>query len=174
MIGQILRGVGGILNPAKRLAEVFVPNAERQAGRNFSDSRSAREQFADEFGSDRTWWDSLINGLNRLPRPIMVFMVITYFYLSFGNPTLFQKINGGLETIPDHMWYICLGIVGFYFPLRTTEKLMKRRRPQVIQGPPGPQGADGKGYSITGGIITDGDGKPIGKAFDGVQHGEGG
>tara|TARA_R110000787_G_scaffold19874_15_gene59177 strand:+ start:1610 stop:2176 length:567 start_codon:yes stop_codon:yes gene_type:complete len=80
-------------------------------------------QFASEFQvQNRTWFDSLIDGFNRLPRPVIVAMVITYFYFSFSDPLTFQQINEGLDTVPENMWIIAGSIVSFYFVARELSK----------------------------------------------------
>ena len=82
---------------------------------------NAREQFAAEFMApreNRTWFDSLIDGINRLPRPTIVGLIIAYFILSFHDPVLFAQINQGLMNIPEPMWVIAGGVIGFYFTLR--------------------------------------------------------
>ena len=123
MIGQILKGLAGLANPVTQVAGAFIPNAENQAMRSHDEMESARRQFAREFGHDRTWWDSLINGLNRLPRPIIVGGIIYYFYLAFAVPGAFQAINAGLASIPEAMWWVIGAVIGFYFPLRSAEKV---------------------------------------------------
>ncbi len=78
------------------------------------------EQFAAEFRqlTKRTWWDSLIDGLNRLPRPVMVTLAIAYLISAWKDPATFAEINAGLATVPAEMWYLTSAIVGFYFAAR--------------------------------------------------------
>jgi len=88
-----------------------------------SENMATYAQFAAEFQvQNRTWFDSLIDGFNRLPRPVIVAMVIIYFFLSFHDPLLFQQINIGLDTVPDNMWIIACSIVSFYFVARELSK----------------------------------------------------
>ena len=75
-------------------------------------------QFAAEFGHGRTWFDSMIDGINRLPRPTIVAMVGFYILLSWRDPQQFAVINGGLETIPEAMWYIVGIVISFFFGAR--------------------------------------------------------
>ena len=126
MIGTIMRGItglGAIAKPITQVVEVFKPNAEKQAQRDNSALSAAYAQFAAEFRKNRTWWDSLVDGLNRLPRPIIVGGVIYYFYLAIAQPVQFHAINLALASIPDPMWFISSGVIGFYFSMRSVEKV---------------------------------------------------
>jgi hypothetical protein len=70
--------ITGLFRPAKELVEVFKPNAEHQAERGHvermalsAQDLASLEQFAVECQPrpSHTWWDSFIDGLNRVPRP---------------------------------------------------------------------------------------------------------
>lgn len=94
------------------------------------DNRHAQEmatltQFAAEFGHGRNWFDSLIDGFNRLPRPVMVGGMAYYFILSWSDPERFGIINAGLATIPDPMWYLSGIMVSFFFGARELAHLRK-------------------------------------------------
>ena len=73
------------------------------------------KQFAAEFGHGKTWWDSLIDGLNRLPRPVMTFGTIYIFWLCWTDPTKFLDGAVALQSMPKEGWYILGAIVTFWF-----------------------------------------------------------
>jgi hypothetical protein len=72
-------------------------------------------QFAAEFGHARTWWDSVIDGLNRLPRPFMTFGVIALFVWAVVDPPAFGAAMLELAKVPEMLWWILLTIVAFWF-----------------------------------------------------------
>ena len=78
----------------------------------------AMQQFGREFRANGSAFDSFIDGLNRLPRPTFVFLLVTYFILSFADPEQFGVINAGLATVPESMWTLMLIVIGFYFAAR--------------------------------------------------------
>jgi len=81
-----------------------------------ADARSAvYSQFAAEFGHSKTWWDSLIDGLNRLPRPIMTFGVIYLFVWCARDPAAFIEYAVALQAMPKEGWYILGAVVTFWF-----------------------------------------------------------
>lgn len=107
----------------KLVATVWGDQAERERMAHLRDM-SVHGQFAAEFRNltHRTWWDSLIDGLNRLPRPVMVTLIIYYFVTAYVDPVQFQQINVALDTVPEPMWYVLSALVGFYFAARELHK----------------------------------------------------
>jgi hypothetical protein len=114
---------GGILETGRKILGMFIGDrADRERGYH-DESMESHRQFAAEFGvRNRTWLDSVIDAFNRLPRPIIVTMVITYFWYSYHDPLLFAILNESLDTIPDLMWQIAIIIISFYFVAREIQK----------------------------------------------------
>ena len=79
---------------------------DQQAGD--SSQESARRL---KLHSGSTWFDSLIDGLNRLVRPVMTFWV-------FGILTGMLGIPAHLADIPPMLWNIIWTIVTFWFGSR--------------------------------------------------------
>lgn len=93
---------------------VFGSKQERDSYQ--ADASSAvYKQFANEFGHGKTWWDSLIDGLNRLPRPIMTFGTIWIFYFAVSDPVNFAISARALSAMPKEGWYILGAVVTFWF-----------------------------------------------------------
>ena len=116
--------ITGLFRPARELIEVFKPNAEGQARRGHAERMAVSaqdlaslEQFAAEFQprSQRTWWDSFIDGLNRLPRPLITLGVLAFFVLAPFDPLRFAQIARAYELMPDGFWALLSIIVAFYF-----------------------------------------------------------
>lgn len=108
----------------KDVVEIFIPNREKQEQRKHTEKvidseidKAALQQFATEFGNTgkRTWFDSLVDGLNRLPRPLLTFGVLFFFVLAPIDPTRFLEIATAYEAMPDGYWTLLTVIVGFYF-----------------------------------------------------------
>lgn len=74
--------------------------------------------YLSEFTSlnaNRNWWDSLWDGVNRMPRPAFVSIILWYFYTAINAPIKFQLINTKLAAVPVEMWGLMSGIILFYF-----------------------------------------------------------
>ena len=116
--------VPGLFQPAKELIEVFKPNAESEAQRGHTErlaltaqDLASLQQFAAEFQSrnNRTRWDSFIDGLNRLPRPLITLSVGSFFVLAPLDPLRFAQVARAYELMPDGFWALLSIIVAFYF-----------------------------------------------------------
>ncbi len=130
MIGKVLSMLLG--GGAQRLvATLFGDRAARER-------YAAEEQMAVQAGfqaefaprSRRTWWDSFVDGLNRLPRPLMTFGVIGLFVWAVVDPPAFSLAMLALRNVPEMLWYIFLAIIGFWFGTKMIEKAPRR-----LQGP---------------------------------------
>jgi Holin of 3TMs, for gene-transfer release len=116
--------ITGLFRPAKELIEVFKPNAEGEAQRGHAErlALSAQDlallqQFAAEFHprAKGTRWDSFVDGLNRLPRPLITLSVGAFFVLAPLDPLRFAQVARAYELMPDGFWALLSIIVAFYF-----------------------------------------------------------
>ncbi len=114
----------GIFKGGKDIAEVFKPNAEKKSVRDHQErmadmglDSSVLQQFAAEFHErkNRTWWDSVVDGLNRLPRPLLTFAVLSFFVIAPFWPERFAEISQAYANMPPGYWGLLSVIVGFYF-----------------------------------------------------------
>ncbi|MGI9510304.1 MAG: holin family protein [Geminicoccaceae bacterium] len=121
---SLWHAVTSLFRPAKELVEVFKPNAENQAVRGHRErlelSRqdlASLQQFAEEFKSSRTStaWDSFIDGLNRLPRPLITLGILGLFVLAPADPLRFLEIARAYQIMPDGFWALLSIIIAFYF-----------------------------------------------------------
>ena len=68
--------------------------------------------------ANRSGFDRLIDGINRLPRPMMVFGVIGLFYAAMADPDWFIARMRGLEFVTEPLWWLLGAGVSFYFGAR--------------------------------------------------------
>lgn len=100
-------------------AQVFRENAEGAAVRDAAVKRQAMQQFAAEFAiARRGWFDRLMDGLNRLPRPLLAFGTIGLFIIAMVDPIWFASRMQGIALVPDPLWWLMGAIVSFYFGAR--------------------------------------------------------
>ena len=124
MMGNIL-GVlfGGNRNVIRETIETFRPNAEAEAVRDAAGEAAALAQFAAEFGHERKgWFDRFIDGLNRLPRPMLALGTIGLFVSALTDPIWFAARMQGIALVPDPLWWLMGAIVTFYFGARHQAK----------------------------------------------------
>ena len=123
--------IGGILgalfgegrNVIRDTVEVFRPNAEAQAARDAAREAAALAQFAAEFTHPRqSWFDRMMDGLNRLPRPFLAFGTLGLFVAAMVDPVWFAQRMQGVALVPEPLWWLMGAIVSFYFGARHQTK----------------------------------------------------
>ena len=128
LISQVLKGgVGGAANAVVEVAEVFRPNATRQMELGHEAFAAAVAQHGAEFQYARLgWFDRMMNGLNRLPRPMLALGTLGLFIYAMVDPLAFAGRMRGLAYVPEPLWWLLGAIVSFYFGAR---ELHYRRGP---------------------------------------------
>lgn len=124
-------------------------NAVSQVGRTFWGDKAADKaalsaeqlatlkQYADEFAvrQHRTWWDSLVDGVNRMVRPTLALGAQATFFWAAYDPVTFAETMRALQLVPDMLWTIWLSIFAFFFGGRILEKapMTWRVQPNAIE-----------------------------------------
>ena len=73
-------------------------------------------------------FDRFVDGLNRLPRPMMALGVIGLFAAAMGDPDWFAARMAGIALVPEPLWWLLGAIVSFYFGARHQAKGQEFRR----------------------------------------------
>lgn len=118
MIGRVV-GATGAVDAIGDAAEVFVPNATRALELAAEGQRAALDSASAEFqhaGTSR--FDRAINGLNRMPRPMLALGTLALFTHAMVDPVSFSLRMRGLAEVPDPLWWLLGAIVSFYFGAR--------------------------------------------------------
>jgi Holin of 3TMs, for gene-transfer release len=68
----------------------------------------------------------MVNGLNRLPRPLLAFGTIGLFVYAMVDPVAFAQRMVGLNAVPEPLWWLLGAIVAFYFGARETHYFRNR------------------------------------------------
>ena len=126
VIGQLfdlLFGEGR--NVVKETAEVLWGNQATQAAQDSTLRRATLEQFAAEFAkgdTGKSGFDRVMDGLNRIPRPLMAFGTIGLCVSAMIDPVWFAARMQGLALVPEPLWWLLGTIVSFYFGARYQAK----------------------------------------------------
>jgi hypothetical protein len=124
MIGRVMDFLfGNGRNVVVETAEVFRINAEQQAQRAADARAQSLAQFAAEFQQPRKGvFDRIIDGLNRLPRPLLAFGTLGLFAAAMIDPIWFASRMQGIALVPEPLWWLMGAIVSFYFGARHQAK----------------------------------------------------
>ena len=130
LIGGVLNAPGAVAalgEAARGVAEVFVPSATKRMELSAQAQTAALEQFGDEFSTaSASGFDRLVNGLNRLPRPLLAFGTIGLFVYAMVDPADFALRMVGLNAVPEPLWWLLGAVVAFYFGARETHYFRNR------------------------------------------------
>ncbi len=122
--------VNALGEAAAGVAEVFTPSATRRMELSAEAQMAALRQLGEEYGHPALgWFDRVVNGLNRLPRPMLAFGTLGLFVHAMVDPVSFGARMQGLNAIPEPLWWLLGAIVAFYFGARETHYF--RTRPPV-------------------------------------------
>jgi hypothetical protein len=147
VIGKVLGGPAAVTalgEAATGLAEVFTPSATRRMELSVEAQMAALRQLGEEYALPSLgWFDRMVNGLNRLPRPLLAFGTLGLFVYAMVDPDRFGARMSGLNAIPEPLWWLLGAIVAFYFGARETHYF--RNRPVAMAAAaaaPAPEVAD--------------------------------
>ena len=99
-----------------QVAGVFKPNAEASEARGHAYDGAALGQYAAEFAHPRRgWFDGLVDGLNRLVRPVITFGLLGILLAVVIWPEGAAIAFAALALLPAGCWALVTVIIGFYF-----------------------------------------------------------
>lgn len=130
LIGNLVgapAAVSALGDAARGMAEVFVPSATKRMELSAEAQMAALRQLGAEYENPSDgWFDRMINGLNRLPRPLLAFGTIGLFVYAMMDPRSFALRMVGLNAVPEPLWWLLGAVVAFYFGARETHYFRSR------------------------------------------------
>ena len=131
-MGVIGRVIGAIAGNGRVIADtvgMFRESPENAASREAQMRGDALAQFAAEFQlRPRGWFDRLMDGMNRVPRPAMALGTLGLFVAAMVDPVWFSARMEGMALVPEPLWWLLGAIVSFYFGARHQAKGQEFRR----------------------------------------------
>lgn len=129
MLGLIFKFLGGgILKDVIGGVKTIFGDKEKRQDQAANADAKVLEQFAAESlqqRENRTWFDSLVDGLNRLPRPLGFFLTVWIFIWPIWNMASFQSAMVSYEGIPEWIAGLIITVWSLYFTGRFLSKDMK-------------------------------------------------
>ena len=121
--GTVQAVAGGVA----QVAEVFTPSATRRMELSAEAQTAALAQMGAEYQvPPQGGFDRFVNGLNRLPRPLLAFGTIGLFAYAMVDPLSFARRMIGLNAVPEPLWWLLGAVVAFYFGARETHYFRNR------------------------------------------------
>lgn len=106
---------GNNRNVLRETVEVFRENAEAGAARDSTLTQAALAQFAQEFQAPKGSFERLMDGLNRLPRPMLALGTLGLMISAMVDPLWFAARMQGIALVPEPLWWLLGIVVSFYF-----------------------------------------------------------
>ncbi|MBP7242483.1 MAG: holin family protein [Amaricoccus sp.] len=130
MMGRII-GLGSaaatVGEAVSDVAEVFVGNrAARDAAEAEAFSAVVEQAGAEYEHAPCGAFNGWVNGLNRLPRPLLALSTLGLFGYAMVEPDGFGVRMQGLSLVPEPLWWLLGAIVSFYFGARELHYLRDR------------------------------------------------
>lgn len=130
LIGAILgspTATNAIGTAVTSVAEVFTPNATKKMEADAAAYQAVLDEHGAEFQYSRPGlFDRFVNGLNRMPRPMLALGTLGLFVYAMLDPVGFAQRMVGLNYVPEPLWWLLGAIVSFYFGAREAYYLRNR------------------------------------------------
>lgn len=121
-------GAEGLVTAGTGLVNALRPDATRQMELGHSAFLASQDALEAEYRHARAgWFDRFVNGLNRLPRPMLALGTLGLFVYAMAEPVGFAARMQGLAHVPEPLWWLLGAIVAFYFGARETHYLREHR-----------------------------------------------
>ena len=128
LLGGGAAGAMALGQTVSTVAEVFRPNETRRMELGHDAYMSAHASHAAEFTYARQgWFDCFVNGLNRLPRPMLAIGTLGLFVYAMADPDGFALRMRGLAEVPEPLWWLLGAVVAFYFGAREAHHLRSHK-----------------------------------------------
>lgn len=130
----LINGVLGLLfgsgrNVVRETVEVFRENADAGGVRSADVQMQAMRQHGAEFVVPRQGlFDQFMDGVNRLPRPLLALGTLGLFVSAMIEPLWFAERMQGIALVPEPLWWLLGVIVSFYFGARHQIKSQQFQR----------------------------------------------
>ena len=129
MLGSLVSsGLGSILGGANNLARtVFGDKAAKEAAIHEEQMQIQKGYQAEFLAPEKYgWFNQLVDGANRLVRPLFTYGIVALFVWACVDPVEFTMTVQALGVVPELLWYIMMTIIGFWFGGRLLEKAPMR------------------------------------------------
>lgn len=128
-------GADRLIASGARAARVLRPDDTRALELGHDAYAAAHASHLAEFAHARPGrFDAFVNGLNRLPRPLLALGTLGLFVYAMADPAGFAQRMRALSAVPEPMWWLLGAVVAFYFGAREAHHL-REHRPLRLAGP---------------------------------------
>ena len=119
LISKVFELVFGGDTALPKVAGALWENPEAKGLRTAQIRAMTQQAYAAEFArSQKHPFDAFMDGVNRLPRPLLALGTLGLFGAAMVNPLWFASRMQGLALVPEPLWWLMGAVVSFYFGAR--------------------------------------------------------
>tara|TARA_R100001082_G_scaffold102650_1_gene72916 strand:- start:117 stop:692 length:576 start_codon:yes stop_codon:yes gene_type:complete len=129
-------GIGSTVSAVGNTVAKFTGDKVQQESNQHTEAMAVHAAYSSEnsqLRQNRTWWDSLWDGLNRAPRPLMALGVMGLLVWPIFDPVRFSSAMAAYALVPEWHAAVFIAIAGFYFTTRHLEKVKLGKGPSADQ-----------------------------------------
>ena len=117
-------GVASGVNATSDLVGTVWGSKSGRENNQHAENMSVHNQHAAEYQyrGARNWFDSLVDGANRLVRPAFTYGIVSLFGWAIWGAKDFLDFAARLTSIPDPLWMVMGTIIAFWFGSRSIFK----------------------------------------------------
>ena len=117
-------GTTQVIDAVGRTGSVFFGDKAGREDNEHGENMAIHNQHAAEYQyrGRRTWFDSLIDGLNRSVRPGVTYGIFVLFGWAAWGAKDFLEFTARLATIPEPLWIVMGTVLAFWFGSRSIFK----------------------------------------------------
>ena len=136
MISKIIGGLGDsaskVMGGVATLKRITTVDKTQKENNIHDETVQMMKAYANEMGKEnKNWWDSFIDGIVRLPRPIIAYIVITLFIVCLVSPEYAKKVATAFSGLPGYLYGILGTVIAFYFGGRILNNKYQANRPKM-------------------------------------------
>lgn len=159
-LGAAARDIGTAVGG---VAEVFAGNKAQREAQDAARFQAVTAAQAAEFAHAPVGaFHGFVDGLNRLPRPMLALGTLGLFVYAMVEPSGFGLRMEGLQHVPEPLWWLLGAIVSFYFGAREFHYWRGGALPSVASVASARTILETGGAAQPGGPAEEDDGLPLG------------
>lgn len=112
---NFLQWIGSILGGADKIARTFVGSKQERDQQSHTEFQTVQMSYQAEYTNNGGVFNALVDGINRLVRPLFTFGTIGLFVWAVVEPQPFTGAMSALSAMPIELWTIEGTIIAFWF-----------------------------------------------------------
>lgn len=107
--------IGGIFGGVDKVAKTFVGSKQERDQQAHDEFSQVQNSYQAEYTNTGGLFNSLVDGINRLVRPLFTFGTAYMFIWAVVDADAFIKAMTALQSVPAELWMIEGTIIAFWF-----------------------------------------------------------